>query len=125
MGVVRRKESKKESNLSFTLFVFFLVILVFLVIPYEYKGKPINYLSERGIYTVHSQTEIDRYSYLILENEFDKKPKTYKVIYWKLRNENDESIISTLPERFKIKRGTVTYWKGTKTIKVYFIIPKK
>jgi len=122
----KAKEGKGWTSSAFlTLFVFCFLLMLFFGISCTYKGRSINFLEEGAIYTVHSQTDIDEYSYLILEKERDKKPKFYKIVYWKLRDKNSENIISTMPERFEIERGTVTYWRGTKTSRVYFIIPKK
>jgi len=124
-GVCIGKDKKLESKILLVGFFGCFLVMLFLATPEVYRGRPINFLTEGITYTMHSQIDMGEYSYLTLEEEQNEKLKLYKIAYWKLRDENSENAISAMPKRFEIKRGTVTYWKGSKSIKAYFIISQE
>ena len=129
VGFMFYKKNYGKKPEAFLLIIFAILYWIFVIIdaPLELKGKPIGSLSETT-YIMHSRTDIDNYAFLILRTERHEESKLYRIPQWKFRNENHE-IISVLPERFKVKKGTIGSIKGAdyhqkgKTLKVYFVIP--
>jgi hypothetical protein len=124
----KNKKNRSLGVLALIAFVILYWVLVTDVAPTEFKGKPIGSLKNETTYTMYSRTDIGNYAHLILRREKHEEFKLYRIPQWKFRNENRE-IISVLPERFKVKKGTIgsiegadLYQKG-KTLKVYFVIP--
>jgi len=126
----KNKRTKGSGIFGLICFVIFYWILVTIVAPLTFKGEPIGSLTSEVTYTLYSQTNLKgEYAYLILGDKDGKNPKLYKILKWKLRQENYE-ISNYLPDKFKVKTGTIAsiekkddfHQKG-KTRKVYFIIP--